>query len=220
MIHIGDELTATRARISPFLGLLARSRAGGSPEELALLSRGWRRELARIRRTDAGCGCAFFGLFLFTGCGFSVLLMWALLLDWRANYSYLPNSCVVLDRRLASTMKELVVRVNDEGISETKRVPVYRPEIQIRYEVDGRRYEIWTYDAIGEVSTDRLAQQAIVDSFQVGATSPCWYDPSRPETAILVRGHAWGLYYLIIGPIMFLLVGGVGSYRSWKYRKG
>ena len=218
MIHNDHSLTLTHGRISPILDLLVRSRARGSPEELALLSRGWRAELARIRRKEAGCGFAFFGLFLLTGCGFLVLLMWTLLLDWRANNSYLPNSCVVLDKRLAVTTKELVVRVNGEGLNETETVPVYHPEIQIRYEVDGRKYEVWTYDAIARLSTDRAAQQAIVDSFQVGATYPCWYDPSRPDRAILVRGHAWGLYYLLIGPIMFLFVGGAGSYHSWKKR--
>jgi hypothetical protein len=219
MNHNGQELTVTRGQISHFLDVLRRSRAGGSLDELALVSRGWRAELARIRRRDAGCGCAFFGLFFLTGCAFLVLLMWALLLDWMANHSYLPNSCVVLDKRLDSTMKDVVVRVNGEGLNETKNVPVYHPEIQIRYEVDGRKYEIWTYDAIAGVSTDRSAQQAIVDSFQVGATYPCWYDPNHPDKAVLVRGHAWGLYFLIIGPIMFLLIGGVGINHSWKKRE-
>jgi hypothetical protein len=211
-------LTVTRRQITSFLDVLACLRAGGRAEELALISGGWRAERARIQRIYAGCAGAFFGLFFLAGCAFLVLLAWALLLDWRANHRYLPNSCVVLDSKLAITMKELVVRVGGDDAIETKRVPVYHPEIQIRYEVDGRKYEVWTYDAVARVSTDRAAQQAIVDGFQLGATYPCWYDPDRPDRAILVRGHAWGLYYLLIGPILFLLVGGAGIHHSWKKR--
>ena len=65
---------------------------------------------------------------------------------------------------------------------------------------------------------DRAAEQAIVDSFQVGATYPCWYDPDRPDKAILVRGHLWVPYFLLVVPIGFLLIGGVGIHRSRKNR--
>ena len=58
MIQKDHELPVTRGRNSPFLDVLARSRAGGSLEELALVSGGWRAERARMRRTNAWCGCA------------------------------------------------------------------------------------------------------------------------------------------------------------------
>jgi len=182
------------------------------PEELALVSGGWRVELKRMQRENSGCSGAFFGLFFLAGCGSLVMLVWGfLLLDWRANNRYLPNSCVVLDRRLAKQM-------GDPAPEGGRGRPSYHPEIKIRYEVDGRKYEVWTYDAIFMFYPDQAAQQAIVDSFQVGATYPCWYDPDRPDKAILVRGHAWAPYVLLVVPIGFLLIGGVGIHRSWKNR--
>jgi hypothetical protein len=144
------------------------------------------------------------------GCASLVMLVWGgLLPEWRANNRYLPNSCVVLDRRLASERFD----DPDGGAREG-----YHPEIKIHYQVDGRKYEVWTYDALRWFSSDRAAQQAIVDSFQVGATYPCWYDPDRPEKAILVRGHAWGLYVLLIGNIGFLLIGGLAIRQENRAR--
>jgi len=141
------------------------------------------------------------------------MLVWGfLLLDWRANNRYLPNSCVALDRRLARAEGQ----ANRRG---GQGRPTYHPEIKIRYEVDDRKYEVWTYDAIFIWHRSRAAQQAIVDSFQVGATYPCWYDPNRPERAILVRGHAWVPYFCLTVPIGFLLIGGIGIHRSWKNRE-
>jgi hypothetical protein len=223
MIHNDHELTVTRGRICYFVDLLARLRAGSRAEELALVSGGWRAELARIRRRDSGWGCAFFGLVsaffglvFLAGCGFLVLMGGFLLLDWRANNRYLPNSCVVLDRRLAIGTSEHVVHVGDASRTEPR--PSYNPEIKIQYEVGGRKYEVWTKGAIGGSSPDRAAQQAIVDSFRVGATYPCWYDPDRPDRAILVRGYAWAAYAALIVPIVFLVFGGAGIRHLWKNR--
>jgi len=50
MIHNDDELTVTRERISYLLDLLARVRVGSRPEELALVSSGYRAEVERMQR--------------------------------------------------------------------------------------------------------------------------------------------------------------------------
>jgi hypothetical protein len=143
---------------------------------------------------------------------------WGSLLDWRANNRYLPNSCVVLDRRLAIDTRDLVVGVSQEGVPRTESKPVYHPEIKIQYQVGGRKYEVWTYDAIPGFSTDRAVQQAIVDSFMVGATYPCWYDPDRPDRAILVRGYTGRVYLGLIMTIVFLVIAGAGIRYLWKNR--
>ncbi|MGP0068927.1 MAG: DUF3592 domain-containing protein [Isosphaeraceae bacterium] len=141
------------------------------------------------------------------------MIVWGFLLpDWRAN-RYLPTSCVALDKRLGSQMFPDTGVVNGQAVKGQKES--YRPEIKIGYEIDGRKFETWAYDAVRMYSPDRAAQQAIVDSFQVGATYPCWYDPDQPEHAILVRGHAWGVYVLLILPVGLLIVGGVGLLMAW-----
>ncbi|MFI5456789.1 MAG: DUF3592 domain-containing protein [Isosphaerales bacterium] len=182
-------------------------------DELAHLTGGWRAELVRMKRENSGCSVAFFGLFFLAGCGSLVMLVWGfLLLDWRANNRYLPNSCVVLDRRLAKEMSDPPPEGGRGG-------PVYHPEIKIRYEVGGRKYEVWTYDAIHMWYPNRAGQQAIVDSFQVGATCPCWYDPDRPDKAILVRRYTVAPYVLLVVPVGFLLIGGIGISITWKNRR-
>jgi hypothetical protein len=50
MIHNDHELTVTRERISYFVDLLARLRVGSRPEELALMSGGYRAEVERMQR--------------------------------------------------------------------------------------------------------------------------------------------------------------------------
>ncbi len=50
MIHNDNELTVTRERISYFLDLLARLRVSCRPQELALVSGGYRAEVERMQR--------------------------------------------------------------------------------------------------------------------------------------------------------------------------
>lgn len=96
--------------------------------------------------------------------------------------------------------------------------PSYHPEINIRYDVGGRNYEVWTYGPFVSPSTDRDFQRAIVDSFRVGATYPCWYDPDRPESAVLVREHAQSACVALVVPVVFLVFGGGGIRHVWRRR--
>jgi hypothetical protein len=50
MIRNDEELAVTRERIAWFLDLLARLRAGSRPEELPLVSSGYRAEVERMQR--------------------------------------------------------------------------------------------------------------------------------------------------------------------------
>ena len=50
MIQNDQELAVTRERISDFLDLLARLRAGSRPEELALVTSGYSAEVERMNR--------------------------------------------------------------------------------------------------------------------------------------------------------------------------
>jgi hypothetical protein len=220
MIHNCDKGKGARKRISDFLDLPTPLLAGSRAEELAFLESASRGDWAGMRRGDSGWANAVVGLFswlfFLAGCGFLVVFVRGSLLEWRANNRYLPNSCVVLDRRLATgTIDDVVV---GDDAPQTVQRPSYHPEIKIQYEVAGRKYEVWTYDAVFRFSTDRVAEQAIVDSFLVGATYPCWYDPERPDRAVLVRGHDWGADFAVIVPIVFLVFGGAGIRYWWRNR--
>ena len=68
---------------------------------------------------------------------------------------------------------------------------MYRPEIPIEYEVNGKTHVVTTYDMCGTYSSDREANQAMLDRFDVGREYPCWYDPLDHDVAVLVRGYTW-----------------------------
>src|SRR5262245_61933337 len=80
-----------------------------------------------------GCGC--FGcssaLVLAGGLILAVLVATVLLPNWRVNHRYVPGTCRVVETRLGS-------HTFDTGGPEKKTKESYRPEVKIRYEVNGR----------------------------------------------------------------------------------
>jgi hypothetical protein len=122
--------------------------------------------------------------------------------QWRVNYEFIEQPCVVLDTNLGS-------RRQDSG-------RVYRPEIKIRYEVDGRAYTTWTHDIATardmseSYTSDRAAAEAVRDQFSVGAQYLCWYDPTDPIVAVVSRGYPWWVWVAMVVPSLFVLVGGGG----------
>lgn len=160
----------------------------------------------------AGCGCfALSAAALLAGSVMLLVLVWGFLIpDWRTNNKYLPNSGEVLDKRLAAHTFDRDVRGRKVGTHE-----LYRPEIKIRYEVNSRAFEVWAYDG-SSMYSDRDTQQAVLDSFEVGAIYPCWYDPEHPDKVVLERGTSLGAYLFLIVPVGFLTIGAVGCYIAWK----
>lgn len=157
-----------------------------------------------------GCGCFGCSSIIFlAGCGLLVVILWAWLLpDWRVNNRYIASSCQVLDKKLESQLFDVPGGPN-KGVKEES----YRPALKIQYEASGRKIETWAYDGGIIYSPNRASQQAIIDSFQVGATYPCWYDPDRPDQAVLVRGYNRGAYLTLIFSIGLLVVGAVGMWQ-------
>ena len=136
-------------------------------------------------RIVLGCGCFTIStLMFFAAIGGVIMIVWGWLIpDWRANNRYVADTCLVLDKKLDETTMEVVDPRGGQKRQETS----YCPQIKIRYEVAGRKYE--ALDLRGD--QDRLSrpgrQQTVIDNFQVGGTYPCWYDPDSPDKVVLVR---------------------------------
>jgi len=84
----------------------------------------------------------FFGLLLLfglVGLGAGVVLLLAP--EWRANHQFVRHTCRVLDKRVASQERE-------DGV-------VYRPEVQIEYQVGEQTFRIWTYDVATAIGAAR-----------------------------------------------------------------
>jgi hypothetical protein len=131
---------------------------------------------------SAGLTLFFAGMFLAGWCFLVVVLTVLALPEWRAQLHYQESPCTVLATRVA------------DNADPTN--PRYRPEVRIRYRVQQRDYEVWTYDVTHGFTGDRAAAEAQLSRFQIGQTYPCWYDPDRPQHAVVVRGHT-GYYWLL-----------------------
>jgi hypothetical protein len=135
----------------------------------------------------------FFGFFLVVGC----LALWAMgsvlvVPEWRANRHFAETTCTVLEKHV--------------GHSSEAESPRFRPEIEIEYSVDGRTYRPTTYDATGLYSISREPADAVLDRFEAGNESPCWYDPMDPGRAVLVLGYSGWLYLSLLVPGSFIAI--------------
>ena len=107
---------------------------------------------------SAGEAAFYAGVFLI-GCGILVWVFVALLIpEWQANNEFARVVGVVLQTRIGE-------KEGDDGT-------LYRPEVQIEYEIEGESYRIWTYDIHnvrgGGYSTAPGEAEAALASCRVG----------------------------------------------------
>lgn len=144
----------------------------------------------------------FYSVLLLLGTvSFYLLLVQMILPEWRANRRFVPHECVVENKAL--------------GESEIDNKPAFRPEILIRYELQGQTYRVWTYDINDHLYRYTQAEaEEILAQFVVGEGYRCWYDPHDPTRVVLVRGYSWWVWLLLILPASFVIVGLVGLIRA------
>lgn len=143
----------------------------------------------------------FFTICFLLGCGGLAALAGNLVVpEWRANHEFVPHTCTVLDKRIGQTERE--------GRAS------YRPEIQIKYRLEGETYVVWTYDVHSVrgngYSAEKSDADRVLERFQVGREYPCWYDPSDRTAAVLVRGANWWIWLTFAIPVSFVMIGGGG----------
>lgn len=139
----------------------------------------------------------FFAVFLVFGiAAFAIMLITLIWPELRANRHYPETRCTVVQTAVSE-------QLSDDG-------PTYRPDITITLEVGGKQYHTVTYDAARLYSSSKDDAQAIVERFQAGKQYPCWYNPTDPTQAVLVRGYSGWLYLLLLIPGSFIIIGGGG----------
>ncbi|MCE9606907.1 MAG: DUF3592 domain-containing protein [Planctomycetia bacterium] len=154
--------------------------------------RGQRRTMSELGGQAAMA--AFFAVLMVAGSGILAIVVGQMTApEWRANHEFLETQGTVLGKRIAEISKEDQLN--------------YRPEVSIRYAVEGREYEATTFDATGVYSTDRAECERLIEPFEVGKEYPCWYDPHRPSTAVVKRGYSWVAWVLPLLPAAFVAVG-------------
>jgi hypothetical protein len=145
----------------------------------------------------------FSALFLGAGCWMLAnLLQQVMIPEWRANNQFRPATCRVIETNVQEDR-------DDEGRN------VYRPNVRVRYEVEGKTYDRWTYDAARMFTSDREQNVAIVAQFKTDHEYPCWYDPLEPEQVVLTRGYSWHAWLFLVLPVPFIAIGGGGLVYAW-----
>jgi len=148
----------------------------------------------------------FFGFFLLIGSLFLMGLLDMLVVpEWRVNHEFVETDGKVLVTRLGQA---------EEPEPGDQQPAVYRPEVVVRYRASGKEYTKPAYDihfgSGREFTSDRNAQEALLADFRPGEEIAVWYDPADPETVVVVRGYTWLLWFLLLLPVAFIFIGGVG----------
>jgi len=143
----------------------------------------------------------FFAILLLLGCGGLVALVAFLVVpQWRVNHEFVESQCTVKDKRV-------VAREGKEGM-------LYRPEVYIEYDVEGKPHFAWAYDIGNAYSTGQEEKEALLERFVPGGQYTCWYDPVDPYVVVLVRGYNWWVWLVFLVPVSFIVIGGGGLLYS------
>lgn len=118
--------------------------------------------------------------------------------EYRVNQEFKQTEGRIIDKRLL--------------IAQDRNGTVYRPEFHVNYEVDGRTYNVWTYNITADTTSHRASQEEILNNYEIGRSYPCWYDPLDPQVAVLVRGYSafgfilagFGLLVTLIGLVSLM----------------
>jgi len=152
----------------------------------------------------------FYAALALLGAGGVWLLFRSMILpEWRANVHFERAECEVLARRLVAEPQR-AEKARPEPAGNSGAAHRWRPEFLVRYHVDGRPYEVWSYDIHHGFSEDLQAQRDVLQQFDVGRTCPCWYDPGSVENVVLVRSYTWWRWLMLLVPFSFVLIGAVG----------
>ena len=154
----------------------------------------------------AGCGAAFFGVFLLAGLGFLMFFLVPAVHVVRA-FSWQAVPCEIVSSSVAS-------HSDSDGTT-------YSVEVTYRYRAAGRSYTGDRYRFLGGSSGGSEGKQEVVDALPAGTVTTCWVDPENPADSVLDRGFHWE-YLLALLPLVFVAIGAGGIVLSlrkgWRLR--
>ena len=142
------------------------------------------------RRIGCVAVVVFVGIFFAAGLGLS-WWGWAVLQNARVSESWPMTDGEI-------TYSQIQISTDDDGTS-------YHADVRFVYVVEDRRYEADTVSFGQYGSSDRSHAAGIVARYPVGQRAAVYYDPAKPETAVLEPGVTLGSY-LILGLGMIFLI--------------
>lgn len=142
------------------------------------------------RRIGCVAVVVFVGIFFIAGLGLS-WWGWVVLQNARVSESWPMTDGEI-------TYSQIQISTDDDGTS-------YHADVRFVYVAEDRRYEADTVSFGQYGSSDRNHAAGIVARYPVGQRVTVYYDPAKPETAVLEPGVTLGSY-LILGLGMIFLI--------------
>jgi hypothetical protein len=103
-----------------------------------------------------------------------------------------------LDAQMRFVSIEGTVVSSEVKTADSEDGPVYAPQVRFRYTVEGRSLASDRYSFDASSSSDRAYAAGVVADHPAGKTVTVWYDPDRPDVAILQLQVPQGCWFLLI----------------------
>ncbi len=141
-------------------------------------------------------------VFLAAGLGISVF-GWIVLQNARVSAGW-PT---VQGQIVESTVRE---STDEDGTS-------YFADVRFRYVVDDQPYTADTVNFGQYGSSDPNHAQEIVSKYEYGGSVLVYYDPEKPQTAVLQPGTTWSSFFILGFGSIFALIG-LGMFLLFWFR--
>jgi hypothetical protein len=148
----------------------------------------------------------FAGLFFVGWCFLAVTFTMTALPEWQAYRRFRETTCEVIATRIE----------NGDRSGRT----TYRPMFLLRYQAGGESYQGWqTSDITGGFFLDRTRCDDVLQNYRPGNTYPCWFDPHKPQVAVLEVRLSNYVWLMLLLPSGLIIVGGAGlAWRLFNWR--
>ncbi len=101
--------------------------------------------------------------------------------------------------------------------SSSRHSTSYDPIVRYTYTVDGQDYQSDRLQASLNGGSRRTAEK-VLERYPVGSQHTGYYDPERPDQAVLLPGTNWKNYLQLGGGLVAILIGTCGIWQAWRGR--
>jgi hypothetical protein len=111
---------------------------------------------------------------------------------------------------------EVSAKVESSDVGRTKNKTAgyrYHAHVTYTYEVRGVSYTSRRVGLAGQESGSESHAQKLLKQYPVGGTVKAYYDPARPDKAVLIRGIGSSVWVVFVVGLVFL---GMGAYLTLR----
>lgn len=116
---------------------------------------------------------------------------------------------ILPDKEVKENFVQTDCTINDKQLATKGHVVhSYRANFLVTYAANGVGYRAWvTGNGLDQAYfSDQTVQQEALDSFAVGGTYPCWYNPDTPQIVVLVLRQNWTSTLPLLIPSVVALI--------------